>query len=158
LLKRLDFSNTIGRDNQLLRILSNPRLWDETALKDPTAVRTLAKLMVHADSPAPLRTMAVRALGAAGPAAREAVPGLVSLLAADEPANRAAVREALGKIDPDWRKRPENARAIPVLLVRLSRLPGKEADDLIGALGELQLADVDALVGVLTAGVNPSKE
>jgi predicted Zn finger-like uncharacterized protein len=157
LLRRLDLSGN-NLDGPVFRILSDPRMWDEAALKDAAAIPVLTTLVSRPETPTVARKVAVRALGMAGPAAKGAVPGLLPLLGANDSANRALVREALGKIDPNWKGRPETSRAIISLLPRLPALPPKESDELLAVLGEVKASDGDALVAVLTAEVRPSDE
>jgi HEAT repeat protein len=158
LLRRLNFSaDTL--DGDVLGILSDARMWDEAALKDPAAVPALAKLVGRTtDISGGVRNAAIRALAQAGPTAKAAVPSLMALLVFHLPDQRALAREALGKIDPDWKNRPDNGRVILPLLPRLADLPPQEADELLAALGDLKESDADALIGVLTAGVRPSDE
>lgn len=145
-------------DGPTLDLLADARVWDETALKDPMAIPVLTKLVGAAGTPPGVRSTAIRNLARAGPAAKGAVPSLVALLGTKEPGDRRAAREALGKIDPGWRTRPDNARVILPLLPRLPDLPPRESEELLEALGELKASDADVLVQVLTAEVRPSEE
>jgi len=150
LLRRLDF-NAPKLDGPLLRILTGEGMWNEAVLKDPMAIPTLTKMVNHQGTPIELRMTAVHVLALAGPSAREAVPGLLSLLTANLPQNRALVREALGKIDPEWKNRPNTRRAIIGLFPRLAGLPAGESEELLAILGDLQESDGDHLAQVLLA-------
>jgi HEAT repeat protein len=160
LLRRVDLSELQRQDltrgpQQLgpeLRILSYEVMWDEAALKDEKAVPILAALLGASKTPDSTRRMALRTLGKGGPAAMAVVPRLVPLLVSPDPKYRAAVREALGKIDPDWKKRPDNSAVMPAMLLILNTMPREEADDVIESCGNLRASDGEALAGVLGGG------
>jgi len=69
----------------------------------PNAAPALKDLMVTAtnDSDEDIRYLAVEAIGAIGPAAKEAIPLLLELTGGEQRRMRAAARQALQQIDPE---------------------------------------------------------
>ncbi|MCI0683750.1 MAG: hypothetical protein L0Y71_16720 [Gemmataceae bacterium] len=134
-------------DESALRLLGNAGMWDESAARDPAALPMLkAMLMGGEKEAAATRPLVMHALALAGAAARDAVPDLVQFLGVADADQRALVRQTLAKIDPGWRKHPDNGRAIPALLPRIALLPKEEQDELLAALGDLPASAVDMLV------------
>jgi hypothetical protein len=74
-------------------------LYAAEAVDRDAAARTLAEVLGGED--AGLRRWAASRLAGAGPAAREAVPGLLRLLAEEDRGLREVARDAVRQIDPD---------------------------------------------------------
>jgi HEAT repeat protein len=133
-------------------ILNNPAMWDDAVRKDPATLPILLKLAGRQDAAS--REIALRNLGFYGPAARPAVPALVAELGSPDASLRRTVRDALAKIDPDWKKHPALGSAIPLLLTQVGTLPKEEADELFAALGDLKPEDADTLADLVVRRLN----
>lgn len=157
LLRRLDL--TAQRwDGPVFRVLTPEGMWNEAVLKEPRAFPVLMQLLNRQETPIDTRMTAVHFLALVGPSAKDAVPGLLPLLGADLPKNRALVREALARVDPEWNKRSYARAAIIDLFPRLAGLPAAESEELLAILGDLQESDAVPLFRLLLAEVPPNEE
>jgi len=155
-------------DEPYIRLLSRREMWDEKALQDPRALPMVTKILARKESSAAMRSTFLDVLKTAGPAAKDAIPMLITLFADSDAERRAEVRQTLVMIDPNWQKHPHTGRAIPKLLPRLAELltppaPKKgektaratpkesrdAAEEIAAAVGSLDAADSQAVIHVL---------
>lgn len=130
----------------IVAVLADESMWDATTLSDPAHVPILIKLIrpqtnINGVSSAASRPIALRGLTAAGPAAKAAVPDLIELVIDPDEPTRQAVRKALDKIDPDWKKHTKLVRGLADFFLPLQALPREEREELLAAMGDLDPAD-----------------
>lgn len=137
-------------EKSLIRILGHAEMWDAAAVKHAAALPLLRRMLSNPEEfGLDNRPGVIAGLGLIGPPVRDTLPSLAMFLGHADPDRRAAVRQALAQLDPEWEKHPDIDQVLPGLLPHLSAMPAEEADELSASIGNLQPARVPALVNTV---------